>query len=350
MSKKNQNTCCGGGECSPQDSAGYTRRDFLSTGAKASLFTTILGGLPMPAMAGPFEASNPYHRLIPKDKKLHPDWVKSLSERGKKEVYNSKASKQHIGMPIGGIFTGTLYLGGAHYGRAMVSYGVYQSICGYQYHGPKGEISAKIEELEAKGHFPSGDLRGSKADLWDGGHRVPFIVRWPNKIKAKSTTDELICLSDMTATFADLFSVSISDTNAEDSISFLPLIYGETVEKPREAIVHHSIHGRFSIRQGDEKLLLAPGSGGWTSPLDVEAPKQGLPEMQLYDLANDRGENKNLVNEHPEKVKSLIKLLEEMVANVRSMPGINQKNDVPVDIWKTALNSPRERNTSTEED
>ncbi|MEP2774691.1 MAG: arylsulfatase [Luteolibacter sp.] len=194
--------------------------------------------------------------------------------------------------------------------------------------------AANIPALEKQGHYPSANLRGSKADLWDGGHRVPFILRWPEQVKAASKSDQLISLADMMATFAEMLSVELADNTAEDSISFYPILAGKELENPRESVVHHSIDGKFAIRQGDWKLLLAAGSGGWSAPKDPEALADGLPEMQLYDLSKDLGEEQNLVAQNPEKVAGLIKLLETYVAEGRSTPGEAQENDAEVDIWK----------------
>ncbi|MDP4625870.1 MAG: arylsulfatase [Akkermansiaceae bacterium] len=194
--------------------------------------------------------------------------------------------------------------------------------------------AAGIAALEKQGHYPSANLRGSKADLWEGGHRVPFILRWPEQVKASSESGQLISLADMMATFAEMLSVDLADDTAEDSISFYPILAGKELENPRESVVHHSIDGKFAIRQGDWKLLLAAGSGGWTAPGDAEALAKGLPEMQLYDMPNDIGEEKNLVAQNPEKVAGMIKLLETYVAEGRSTPGEPQKNDAEIDIWK----------------
>ena len=105
-------------------------------------------------------------------------------------------------------------------------------------------------------------------------------------------------------------------TTAEDSYSFFPVLSGKPVEKPREAVVHHSISGRFAIRRGNWKLVLCPGSGGWSSPNDNEALKQGLPEIQLYDMAADIGEQNNLAEEYPEIVKQLRERMEELDAEI----------------------------------
>lgn len=200
-----------------------------------------------------------------------------------------------------------------------------------------------VEKLEEKGHFPSAQFRGYKADVWDGGHRIPFVCRWPGRVKAGSTSDQLVCLTDLMATCAELVGAKLPDNAGEDSVSFLPALLGHAEKPLREAIVHHSISGKFAIRQGRWKLDLCSGSGGWAKPKDPEATQQGLPEVQLYDMSVDQGEQKNLQGEQADEVKRLIGLLEKYVADGRSTPGTPQKNDVPVDIWKKAGRAKKER-------
>ncbi|MEP3387234.1 MAG: arylsulfatase [Reichenbachiella sp.] len=197
--------------------------------------------------------------------------------------------------------------------------------------------SADIEALQAQGHYPSAWMRGSKADLWDGGHRVPFIARWPQQIEAKAESNHLVCLSDLMATFAEYFSYDLPENTGEDSQSFLNALYGKSVNNPRQEIVHHSIDGKFSIRKGEWKLLLAPGSGGWTSPKDLEASALGLPEMQLYNMNEDIGEAENLIEQYPEKVDSLVATLKKLVDRGRSTEGLPQTNDAVIDIWKNQI-------------
>ncbi len=195
--------------------------------------------------------------------------------------------------------------------------------------------AAKVGQLEKLGHFPSGDMRGYKSDIWDGGHRIPFMAQWPGKIKAASTSSQLTCLADLLATCAELLGEKLPDTAGEDSVSMLASLLGTDKAPVREAIVHHSIRGNFSIRQGPWKLELCPGSGGWGKPGDVEARKQGLPSVQLYDMSQDIGERKNLHADHKDIVQKLTKLLEKYVADGRSTPGVPQKNDAKIDIWKS---------------
>ncbi len=188
--------------------------------------------------------------------------------------------------------------------------------------------AAGLEDLEKQGHFPSEQRRGYKADIWDGGHRVPFIARWPDRVKAGSRSDEIICLTDLMATSAEIVGAKVPGNAGEDSVSILPVLLGTANKPVREAVVHHSISGKFAIRQGQWKLNLCPDSGGWSKGAPVKTPGQ------LYDMSKDVGERTNEYAQHPEIVSRLTKLLEKYVADGRSTPGPAQKNDVPVDIWK----------------
>ena len=189
--------------------------------------------------------------------------------------------------------------------------------------------------LEKQGHFASAQFRGYKADIWDGGHRVPFLARWPGKIKAASTSAQTICHVDLLATCADLLGTKLPANAGEDSVSIFPALLGTDRAPLHEAVVHHSIQGMFSLRQGPWKLELCPGSGGWAAPLDAAARKAGLPEIQLYNLATDPAETKNVHVENPAVVARLRALLERYVADGRSTPGPRQSNDVPIDLLKT---------------
>ena len=196
--------------------------------------------------------------------------------------------------------------------------------------------AADTGKLEAQGHFASAQFRGYKADIWDGGHRVPFLVRWPGKVRAGSQSAQIICHTDLLATCADILGAKLPGPAGEDSASLLPVLLGKDTQPIHEAVVHHSIKGNFAIRQGRWKLELCPGSGGWGKPRDAEALKQGLPDIQLYDLSTDPAEAKNVQAEHPEIAERLTRLLESYVANGRSTPGKPQDNDTDVQITKTA--------------
>ncbi|MCX6858277.1 MAG: arylsulfatase [Verrucomicrobia bacterium] len=202
--------------------------------------------------------------------------------------------------------------------------------------------AAKVNQLEAQGHHPSAEHRGYKADIWDGGHRVAFFARWPAKIKAGSTNKELICHTDLMTTCAEILGAKLPDNAGEDSLSILPALLGQTKVPIHEAVVHHSISGRFAIRQAQWKLELCPGSGGWGKPGDAEAKKQGLPDVQLYDLSTDIGESKNLQAAHPEIVERLTQLLEQTITNGRSTPGVKQTNDAAILVNKPNTRAPKE--------
>jgi arylsulfatase A len=188
--------------------------------------------------------------------------------------------------------------------------------------------------VEALGHFPSMDFRGYKADIWEGGHHIPLLMRWPAAIKAGSTCAQTVCLSDFMATAADITGSKLPENTGEDSYNIYPYMKGNMANEIREATVHHSINGYFSIRQGNWKLELCSGSGGWAAPREEAAVKLGLPPVQLYDLSIDPKEEKNVQAVHPEIVKRLTELLEKYVREGRSTPGKTQKNDGPVDIWR----------------
>ena len=191
---------------------------------------------------------------------------------------------------------------------------------------------ADFPALRAKGHHPSHVFRGAKADIFDGGHRIPFIVRWPGRVKAETTCDQPVCLVDLFATCAEIVNAKPPDHAAEDSVSLLPALEGRAAGPLREAVVHHSINGSFSIRQGRWKLELCPDSGGWSDPRPGNRAAQGLPPVQLYDLSKDIGEQANVQADHPEVVERLTKLLERYVADGRSTPGARQANTTPVEI------------------
>ena len=174
--------------------------------------------------------------------------------------------------------------------------------------------------IEIYGHYPNGDLRGIKADAWDGGHREPFIARWPGKIPAGTTNDEIICLTDLMATCAAIVGAKLPENAGEDSFNLLPALSGQKLDKPiREAIVHHSLSGMFAIRQGKWKLILGLGSGGFTKPQKIK-PKPGQPAGQLYNLEDDLAESNNLWSKHPEIVERLTKLLQKYKEQGRTRP------------------------------
>lgn len=194
--------------------------------------------------------------------------------------------------------------------------------------------AANTANLEKQGHYASGDRRGYKADIYEGGHRVPFLVQWPGKVKAGSRSHQLVGLNDLMATCGELLQVKLAGDEGVDSISFLGELLENSNSQGRESLVHHSIQGKFALRKGKWKLALCAGSGGWSQPNDAQALKQDSPPIQLFDMQNDAAETANLVEKHPEIVKSLEEELTNLVANGRSTPGAAQKNDVEVKIRK----------------
>lgn len=194
--------------------------------------------------------------------------------------------------------------------------------------------AANIPNLKKQGHKVSAGFRGSKADLWDGGHRVPFIARWPGQIKAGSTSDQLICLVDLFATSAEILKQKAPVGSAEDSVSFLSAFSAEPIQSTRAGVIHHSISGHFGYRQGKWKLLLAKGSGGWSSPNENEMPKKA-PKGQLYDLEKDPAETNNLYETNPDVVAKLLTLLKNDIDNGRSTAGAEAQNDIDeIELWK----------------
>ncbi len=197
---------------------------------------------------------------------------------------------------------------------------------------------ADFAELNLYGHNPNYVFRGHKADIYEGGHHIPFIARWPEKIQPGSKCAETICLTDLIATCAGIIHEKLPENTGEDSYNLLPLLLNKSDKlQLREATVHHSVNGNFSLRQGKWKLVLCPGSGGWSSPRPGAAEEKDLPIFQLYDLENDIGETRNLFGQYPDVVEKLTKLLSDYIWNGRSTPGIPQKNDEPANwpqlIW-----------------
>ena len=201
--------------------------------------------------------------------------------------------------------------------------------------------SANIEELADKGHRVSGPYRGSKADLWEGGHRVPFFARWPGEIRPGSHCNETICLTDFFATIADLLVDDIPDSSAEDSVSFFSVFHGQPLVTDRKGLIHSSISGHFGYRMGHWKLLLSRGSGGWTSPKESEAKQQKLPTYQLYDMSTDPTESQNLGSEQRDIAHHLYTLLRKDIERGRSTSGPDSANDTDaINVWKSGAPTP----------
>lgn len=178
--------------------------------------------------------------------------------------------------------------------------------------GPELQMEERKREFQ---HFSAGIYRGHKRHIWDGGHRIPFFARWPGRIAAGSASSELICLTDLMGTCAELTGAALPRDAGEDSYNILPALLGQKRKEPiREAVVHHSASGAFAIRQGDWKLLLLRGSGDGPPAKDTS-----LPAGQLYNMAQDPSETRNLYSERPEIVQRLTELLTKYETGGRSV-------------------------------
>ncbi len=190
---------------------------------------------------------------------------------------------------------------------------------------------AQIPDLIKKGHKPNADWRGHKADIYEGGHRTPFLVRWPGKVKAGSTSSQTICTSDLFATLADILGQGekLPAAAGEDSFSFLSVLLGKAGKKlVRPFTIHHSINGSFAIRRGHWKLILCPGSGGWSAPRPAQALKnKDLSLVQLYNLDDDPAEKNNLAGQKRTLVNELVDQLVTAIKNGRTNPGPKQSNE-----------------------
>ncbi len=186
---------------------------------------------------------------------------------------------------------------------------------------------ADYEDLERFGHDPSYTFRGAKADIYEGGHHVPFAVRWPGRIAPESTSKQVICLTDLLATVAAITGETLEPEAGVDSYNLLPAMFQETETQIREATIHHSVNGSFAIRKGKWKLIMCPGSGGWSDPRPGSSEEADLPPYQLYDLETDIGETRNLFDQHQDVASGLRNLLEQYIILGRSTPGPPQENN-----------------------
>jgi arylsulfatase A-like enzyme len=169
------------------------------------------------------------------------------------------------------------------------------------------------DDVKRLGHDAVGGLRGMKGDAWEGGHRMPFIVRWPGRVAAGASSDQTICFTDLMATFAEVVGKKLPAGAGPDSFSFLSVLEGrQPADKPvRGPIVMQSgSSGAMLIRSGGWKLIDKPGSGGFSkSP----QPRLGDPPGQLYNLRDDPFEQNNLYHKHAERVAELTRLMKQIV-------------------------------------
>ena len=206
---------------------------------------------------------------------------------------------------------------------------------------------AQVHELEARGHYPSGVYRGYKFSIYEGGHRIPLIARWPGVVKPGTVCDRLIGLNDLLATLADVTGTRLGPEQAGDSISYLPLLKNPAGRPTRETMIQQSTNV-FAVRKGKWKLCIDPGSGATgrhgNRPLPSESWKRAIAAfgrsprrtdlrnpafVQLFNLSEDPTESKNLAEGRPELVRELFEILDDRIARGRSTPGQKLKNDFP---------------------
>lgn len=172
----------------------------------------------------------------------------------------------------------------------------------------------KVQGYRPEHHRANGPLRGTKADIWEAGHRVPFFARWPGIVKPGSRTEQTVCLTDFFATCAAIVGSELDDDAAEDSFSMLSVLSGNGRNWQRAPVVHHSVSGMFAIRSGNWKLVAGNGSGGRQKPKGKAFQKP----YQLFDLAADLGEENDVAKEHPDIVAELSVELERLRKSGRS--------------------------------
>jgi len=189
-------------------------------------------------------------------------------------------------------------------------------------------------ELEAKGHFPSGPLRGYKGDVFEGGHRVPFAVRWPGVVQPGTVCGQLVHQADLLATVADILGTRLPDNAGEDSFSLLPLLRGKD-QPVREHAVSCASSGVPGLRRGPWKLILARDAKTKT-------------DVQLYNLGTDLAEQTNRAPQKPELVAEMRTLMERLITEGRSTPGARQENDVEVRRYPLAEATPKKAKAKQE--
>ncbi|PWE00388.1 sulfatase family protein [Marinilabilia rubra] len=171
-------------------------------------------------------------------------------------------------------------------------------------------------DIKKFSHRANDAFKGMKSDVWEGGHRVPFIVRWPEQVKGGRTSPTVICTTDLLATLAEITNQKLDAGEGEDSFSFLSALKGEEPKPVEErTIIHHSVNGTFAIRSGKWKYIDAKGSGGWSLP-EKQVPGDA-PAAQLYDMSKDSLEQNNLIAEEPEVAARMKKILEEYKTEAR---------------------------------
>ncbi|MEE3001274.1 MAG: arylsulfatase [Planctomycetota bacterium] len=182
-------------------------------------------------------------------------------------------------------------------------------------------------DTERWNHAANGDLRGQKADIHEGGHRVPMLVRWPGRVQPGTVSDETVCLVDWFATCRSIAGADEAAEAGEDSFDLLPILQGDVLDAPlRASTIHHAVDGMFAIRSGRWKYIEGRGSGGFTPPRRIE-PVDGEPAGQLYDLVADPSESTNVYLDHPDVVARLQSQLDLSRTMGRTAPVLDVSGD-----------------------
>jgi arylsulfatase A len=212
--------------------------------------------------------------------------------------------------------------------KALKQKGVYDNtIVVFASDNGSSSRSANYPVLLSEGHNSSGGYRGAKGDIFEGGHRIPFIFSFPKMLKNSRNYNSPVSLADFMATVADITKVKLEDDMAEDSFSLYPLLTGES-ELPARPVINSGAGGDLALREAGWKLEMCAGSGGWLSyPTNKEAEEAGLPNYQLYNLESDPSESYNLVNANKDRVGQMTSRLSEFVKNGRTTSGTPQKNN-----------------------
>jgi arylsulfatase A len=180
------------------------------------------------------------------------------------------------------------------------------------------------QELIDAGHMPSGPYRGHKGDVWEGGHRVPLVVRWPGRIKANKNSNQMVSLTDIFATCAEVVSADLPQNGAEDSVSFLPALLGEDRTGDRTTLVNHSNHGEFAYRDGPWKLVFK------RSGPNLEQSRGRSTIVELYNLDSDIAEENDLSKKHPDLTKRMTADLKNLIKRGASRVTQESSNDTVV--------------------
>lgn len=240
----------------------------------------------------------------------HQPWVVSDEWRGKSGLGTYADWVMQLDATVGRVIEALDRTDAA--GNTLVLFGSDNGFAGYS-----------LKELNDRGHFPSGPLRGSKAQPYEGGHREPFIARWPAVVKPGRVCSQLVLQTDIFATIADVLRIEVPDDASEDSFSFLPLLRGES-RAVREHAIHSSGQGAYALRRGSWKLI-------------VDTADKWKPPVQLYNLAEDLGERKNLADVEPARVAEMRALLMKLIHDGRSTTGRPQHNDGRLTRFTTEL-------------